>query len=455
MPDISDPGSTEAAESVVPQAEGATDLQDCDGYESLLDGGQVQVDSEPQGSIAPRAEIAAMLGLGLEDPSVFREVESDVARQFSALDLEELDAPLPHAAALEDLSLHHNDESPGYIPPRKTGIPTIDMSQIFVDRLRDNPSLEDSRLDSDTINHLLWEPPTELAKLSADDRLSIKLFLADTNGSEKIYKETRKAVLEHHPNDPILSHHSVKKKVAELTGIYPLTYDMCPKSCMAYTGPWEGLDRCKFCSEPRYDQDLLAQAKPVKKAHRMSDTYPIGPQVQARFRSPEGAQDMRHQQGEMGRIMRELEETEGELDRISDIIKGSDFWDAFQRGQISEDDLCLVFSMDDAQLYEHKASNVWIYIWILVDVSPGKRYKKKFILPGTIIPGPMKPKHADSFLFPGFHHVAALQCTGFWIWDAARKVKYVSRPWIVLGEADAVGAPDQTGYVAHHGKMGC
>ncbi|KAI1783776.1 hypothetical protein LXA43DRAFT_866805, partial [Ganoderma leucocontextum] len=37
----------------------------------------------------------------------------------------------------------------------------------------------------------------------------------------------------------------------------------------------------------------------------------------------------------------------------------------------------------------------------------------------------------------------------------ARNVKYISRPWIVLGEADAVGAPDQTGYVAHHGKMGC
>ncbi|KAM5546143.1 hypothetical protein V8D89_000269 [Ganoderma adspersum] len=302
------------------------------------------------------------------------------------------------------------------------------MTQIFVDKLRDNPRLENSKLDEDAISRLLRDPLTVPAMLTTDERLSVKLFLADTDGSEKIYNESRKAILERHPDDDILSHHSVKKKIAELTGIHPLTHNMCPKSCMAYTGPWEDLDTCKFCSEPRYDQDLLARSKPIKKAQRTFDTYPVGPQVQACFRSPDGARDMRYRQSQMDRIMCELDKN-GELDRITDIIEGSDFWDACQHERISENNLCL--------LYEHKALNVWIYIWIL-------RYKKQFILPGAIIPGPTKPKHSDSFLFPGFHHIAALQRTG-----------YISRPWIVLGEADAVGAPDQTGYVTHHGKMGC
>ncbi|KAI1783208.1 hypothetical protein LXA43DRAFT_904045, partial [Ganoderma leucocontextum] len=108
------------------------------------------------------------------------------------------------------------------------------MSQIFVDKLRDNPHLEDSKLDEDTIERLLREPLTVPATLTPDERLSVKLFLADTDGSEKIYVETRKAILERHPDDDILSHHSVKKKIAELTGIHPLTHDMCPRSCMAY-----------------------------------------------------------------------------------------------------------------------------------------------------------------------------------------------------------------------------
>ncbi|KAM5545209.1 hypothetical protein V8D89_001320 [Ganoderma adspersum] len=302
------------------------------------------------------------------------------------------------------------------------------MTQIFVDKLRDNPRLEDSKFDEDAISHLLHNPLTVPAMLTADEHLSVKLFLADTDGSEKIYNESHKAILERHPDNDILSHHSVKKKIAELTGIHPLTHDMCPKSCMAYTGPWEDLDTCKFCSEPRYDQDLLARSKPIKKAQHTFDTYPVGLQVQAHFCSPDGTRDMRYRQSQMDRIMHELDKN-GELNHITDIIEGSDFWDACQHERISENDLCL--------LYEHKASNVWIYIWIL-------RYKKRFILPRAIIPGPTKPKHSDSFLFPGFHHIVALQHTG-----------YISRPWIVLGEADAVGAPDQTGYVTHHGKMGC
>ncbi|KIK95084.1 hypothetical protein PAXRUDRAFT_141559, partial [Paxillus rubicundulus Ve08.2h10] len=45
------------------------------------------------------------------------------------------------------------------------------------------------------------------------------------------------------------------------------------------------------------------------------------------------------------------------------------------------------------------------------------RYKKKYVLPGIIIPGLNKPKNIDSLLFPGFHHVTALQHEGLPIWD--------------------------------------
>ena len=65
---------------------------------------------------------------------------------------------------------------------------------------------------------------------------------------------------------------------------------------------------------------------------------------------------MRHRQSRMSSIMEELRRT-GKLDRISDIMDGSDFWDTYQRGHIGDDDICLIFSMDGAQLYEHKASN--------------------------------------------------------------------------------------------------
>ncbi|KIJ09474.1 hypothetical protein PAXINDRAFT_87391 [Paxillus involutus ATCC 200175] len=45
------------------------------------------------------------------------------------------------------------------------------------------------------------------------------------------------------------------------------------------------------------------------------------------------------------------------------------------------------------------------------------RYKKKYVLLGVIIPGPNKPKNIDFFLFPSFHHIAALQHEGPPVWD--------------------------------------
>ncbi|KAH7917471.1 hypothetical protein BV22DRAFT_989347, partial [Leucogyrophana mollusca] len=94
-----------------------------------------------------------------------------------------------------------------------------------------------------------------------------------------------------------------------------------------------------------------------------------------------------------------------------------EYLNAVQQGDIKDTDTVLMLSMDGAQLYQNKQSDCWIYIWILLDLSPDLRYKKKYILPGGFIPGPNKPKNVDSFLFPGLHHLAALQREGLRVWD--------------------------------------
>ncbi|TFY65491.1 hypothetical protein EVJ58_g1955 [Rhodofomes roseus] len=335
--------------------------------------------------------------------------------------------------------------------PLRSRIPIIDNALQFIHGLRSSPSIANEKLDDET-KQRLHSPPTEIPTLTADERLCIRLFLADTDGSEKIYTETCAAIKERFPESELLSHHLVKKKVAELTGVVSILEDMCPNSCLAYTGPFKDAETCPSCNTDRYDADLAARG--IKKARRQFNTFPIGPQIQARYRSPSGADDMGYRRDLMEDILAKLR-ANGHLDEIEDILHGSDFWDAYQRGHISPDDICLMFSMDGAQLYEHKASNCWIYIWILVDVSPDKRYKKKYVLMGAIIPGPNKPKYPDSYLFTGLYHVAALQREGLAVWDARRNVCFRARPWIFLVESDAVGAPELTGYVGHHGKKGC
>ena len=80
----------------------------------------------------------------------------------------------------------------------------------------------------------------------------------------------------------------------------------------------------------------------------------------------------------------------------------------FQDGHIDEDDIVLMFSIDGAQLYAMKASACWIYIWVLLNLSPTERYKKNWVFVGGFIPGPNNPKNIDLFLFPGLQHLVAL-----------------------------------------------
>ena len=114
-----------------------------------------------------------------------------------------------------------------------------------------------------------------------------------------------------------------------------------------------------------------------------------------------------------------------------------------------------MLSIDGAQLYEHKESNCWIYIWILVDLGPDKRYKIRNILPGGVIPGPHSPKDLDSFLFPGLAHVSALQHEGLPIWDAYHQRRALAFLFLLLVLADAVAMAQLSGSVGHHGRKGC
>ncbi|KAJ7914022.1 hypothetical protein B0H13DRAFT_1611967, partial [Mycena leptocephala] len=103
-------------------------------------------------------------------------------------------------------------------------------------------SLDDSGLDADTIDRLR-NPLTESADISdnKDFRLSLDIYLADT--SEATYEATRQGIRRHSPDVEMLSQ----------IGVVPITHDMCPNSCVAYTTHWAELEECPKCSSPHYD----------------------------------------------------------------------------------------------------------------------------------------------------------------------------------------------------------
>ncbi|KIJ70644.1 hypothetical protein HYDPIDRAFT_172412 [Hydnomerulius pinastri MD-312] len=170
---------------------------------------------------------------------------------------------------------------------------------------------------------------------------------------------------------------------------------MCVNSCVTFTGPFADHTHYSHCREPRYDQNILQKTKGKKKV----------PQQHAKA--------MRYREEHTQEVFDHLASNGRVIPTYTDFFNGSDYLNA-------EHNIVLVFSINGAQLYRFKVSDCWIAIWIIFDCSPDSRYKKKHVLPVCVIPGPKKPHNLDSFLFPGFHHLATLQKEGLKIWDASQ-----------------------------------
>ncbi|KAG6848669.1 hypothetical protein H0H93_015004 [Arthromyces matolae] len=353
----------------------------------------------------------------------------------------------------EQQILENNDTDP--MP--HAHIDNLRISQEFI-KLIQTASLDNDKLDADVIDRLRKpiEGPVNID--SPDDMLSIDLFTA-TNASAATYNRCREAVLRRFPDCNPLSFHEVKKLVATVTGVVPVMDDMCINSCHAFTGPFEALESCTICNEPRYDPNQYSEHG-KKVARQQSCTIPLGPQIQALRRSDKGANDVLYMDKKVKEVQDLLAQLADDAEMVyDDIFCGSDFVEFADRVKITDKDTMVTFSVDGVQLYQNKKSDTWIGIWQIANYSPESRFQQHNVLPAIFIPGPNKPKVIDSFLFRTLYHLSALQREnggqGLPVWDARTQGILNTRVLFAHGTADAVGMTELDGRVGHHGAQGC
>jgi hypothetical protein len=331
-------------------------------------------------------------------------------------------------------------------------LPKLQVTQGFVDLLR-IASLDKSKMDKDMVASLR-HPELEVAyeldlKTPSPLLRSLRHFINNSGSSRDHYDELREIEKEHNPRDLIISFDQVKRRIQRLSGVVPIEHDMCPESCVAYTGPYEELDNCPRCSTPRYI------AGETKKAQRRFSTVPIGPVIQALYGSREIAEHMHYLERRLAQNV-EYVRAHGKLPKYDDTACGQELLDAWNSGSFGRSDIALQFSIDGAQLRPDQPSEAWVFIWVIHNLPPSMRYKKDFVVPGAIVPGPNKPGDLESFLFPSLYHVAALQREGLRIYDSSTNTIIPrSIPCVLFGTADSLGSAAMSGMVGHIGRYGC
>ncbi|KAJ7617321.1 hypothetical protein FB45DRAFT_1034612 [Roridomyces roridus] len=338
------------------------------------------------------------------------------------------------------------------IPIDNVKIEKLRISLRFIEAL-ESACRANSQLSPED-NDRLWNPPREPLGLDPAYRHALQIFMgADSPITEETFNTIRAANMARFGDgEEFPSFYQTKSKLAALTGITCIETDMCPQSCIAYTGPFAELDKCPYpdCNEPRYDQAKLAHG--VREARAKFWTIPVGPFLQCLWRNPETAKEMKFRRETDEKIRSGATRNAKKWD---DITAGTDYEQLVKDGTIRPTDMVLLFSIDGAQLYAHKESDCWIYIWIILDLRPGLRYKKKFVIPGGFIPGPKPPKNVDSFTFVGFHHLAVIQREGLPIWDASTGEDFLSYLYFILSTADAPGQQHMNGSNGHTSRVAC
>lgn len=389
----------------------------------------------------------------IEDPELETGFQGDAGAFVNTEDTE-----AAQRAAREAMQQQFDLENDGFraetdMPPFVPKIKDIEVACLFRDALK-TATLESTLepLPAEVLERII-NPVKEYVRLGSEDRdlrLSLEIFLAVQNASEASYELVRQAVMRAFPGSSILSYHLARKTIADITGVVPIYRDCCKNSCAAFTGPWASLSSCPTCGEDRYEKDGVTPRQTFL-------TIPLAPQLQAQWRTPEGAHAMRYRERFTKKLFDELRAQDGERGNIpfTDFLDSDAYIQEVSKNHIASHDSVVLLSLDGAQLYAHKASDYWIGSWITLNQSPDSRYQRNGLRPALIIPGPNKPKHLDSFLFPTLWHLAAIQKEGVKIWDAENNTVFVDRPFFAFATADGPGSAAMSGFVGHQGKMHC
>jgi hypothetical protein len=306
-------------------------------------------------------------------------------------------------------------------------------------------------------NHPSIDDDPRGRSLTSAEELSLKHYIAwvDSRGTVKAYR-LHAQVLQQATGLEILSLYMSRKLAMDLTGLSSQLVDMCPKSCMAFTGEFKNLSSCTYlrdkrraCGQPRYD----------KKGHpRAQMLYtPIAPVIQSFYKDRKMAEAMRYRHEHLQKALQELknssESSPTTYSDFSDTVNHINHFSHLNLFQ-NETDTAITISGDGAQLTMKKQSDVWVLVVTIINLPPNMRSKANNIIIPLVIPGPSSPGNVESFVYVLYEELARLS-VGVWAWDALSEKYFLLKVFLCGVLGDMLGSAKLSRMAGHMAIYGC
>jgi hypothetical protein len=247
----------------------------------------------------------------------------------------------------------------------------------------------------------------------------------------------------------ISSLYVITQKLAILSGIKPVYYDCCPKSCIAYTGKYKDGAQCPFCNELRYTQH--------HQPRRMFCYIPLIPRLQKYFSNPNTAKLLSYRHSH-----------KSDSNSISDVFDGEHYKnlkntvttvDGIRLPHYyfsSEDDIAFSVCLDSYLLYKRRrrGPSAMPIVLQIYNLPPEIRTHLSRLICLGVIPGPRSPKDLRSFLCP-FEDECVLLARGVPTFHSIRRQIFDLHAYNLFPQGDIVAIEKLLNIKGHNAIMPC
>jgi hypothetical protein len=232
-----------------------------------------------------------------------------------------------------------------------------------------------------------------------------------------------------------------------LSGVEPVRYDCCIKSCCCFTGPYAGLTKCPYCGQAR----RTASGKP-----RQTFSYiPLIPRLVALYRNPAVAKTLQYRHNYKSKPTRIGDVFDSEhyrhLCETDVMIGGNPIGHKFFS---QPTDIALSLSTDGFGPFKRRKHTCWPIILFLYNFPPEIRTLLGQIFSLGLIPGPKAPKDYDSYLLPLVEELLKL-ARGVPAFDAHSKRMFMLFAYLIYCFGDMPALAKLLRLKGHNGICPC
>ncbi|KAH7911338.1 Transposase family tnp2-domain-containing protein, partial [Hygrophoropsis aurantiaca] len=245
------------------------------------------------------------------------------------------------------------------------------------------------------------------------------------------------------------SEYVILHRLAILSGVKPVSYDCCIKSCIAYTSKYQHHQYCPFCDEPRLNRNGGTR--------RRFYYLPIIPRLQGFFQSPTMIENLSYRA-----------DYEPSPDKIRDIFDSNHYHRLLRHRVVVDDeklshryfsdkrDIALSLCTDSYLLYKRRRGGPSATPLLLqnYNLPPQIRTHLSNLLCVGIIPGPNQPKDLESFLAPLDDECADL-AHGVETFDAQKRALFALHAYIIFKLGDIIAIEKYLGIKGHNAIFPC